>query len=191
MWTPTLEQGSNHQGYNNIDIDRYNRQDCSRTPTAQATGLKDGKRQFHRNPWNGVYSPWDLRETVDITQTCRPLVHYPHVEGNSDRGPHPPNRTMLLVRSISFHQDPIKASRAEKIQCPLRRTKRFWRRPKHHIGESLNPGVSLPTCTQEAVPIDPVGNWITHLLEDRKTSGTGVLLVKRHILDMQHQWQIL
>ena len=139
----------------------------------------------------GVYSPWDLRETVDITQTCQPLIHYPHMEGSSDRGHHPPDRAMLLIRSISFHQDPIKASRAEKIPCLLRRTKRFRRRPKHHIGESLNPGVSLPTGTQEAVPVDPVGNGIAHFLEDRETPGTGVLLVEGHILDMQHQWQIL
>ena len=85
----------------------------------------------------GIYSPWDLRETVDITQTCQPLVHYNHVEGSSDRGPHPPNQTILLVRSISFHQDPIEASQAEKILCPLWHTKRFLDMPANMMQRNL------------------------------------------------------
>ena len=76
MWMPTLGHSSNHKGYNTIDC--YNRQDCSRTPTAQATGLKDGKCQFHWNPWNWhlqfLRSVWDCQHHADQPATLHHLT---------------------------------------------------------------------------------------------------------------------
>ena len=71
LWMPALGHSSNHQGYNNID--RYNHQDCNRTPTTQSTGLKDGKRQFHSNPPNWrlqfLRSVWNCQHHADQPAT--------------------------------------------------------------------------------------------------------------------------
>ena len=96
MWMPILWHSSNHQGYNNND--HYNHQYCNRTPTAQATGLKDGKRQFHRNPWNwrlqSLRSVWDCHHHADQSAAFIPT----HLERNGDRGSHRTHRTVPLIK---------------------------------------------------------------------------------------------
>ena len=42
---------------------------------------RTGNVNFIAMPEIGVYSPWDLGETVDITQTNQPLLHHPTWKG--------------------------------------------------------------------------------------------------------------
>ena len=161
MWMPTLGHNSNHQGCNNID--RYNRQDCSRTPTAQATGLKDGKRQFHRNPWNWrlqfLGSAWDCQHHTDHPATFTP----PHTESNGDRGSHRTHRIVLLIENTSLNQDQIKTNSMKEFPFLLWRTKRLQIRPNHPNGENLDPSTSLPVYTQDTMPVDLVKTMVAHV----------------------------
>ena len=124
MWMPTLgHSSSNHKGYN--DSYRYNHKDCNRTPTAQATGLKDGKRQFHRNPRNwhlqSLRSVWDCQYHADQPDTFTPS----HMERWCDRGSHRTHRTVPLRENTSLNQDHIKTNRMEEFPYLLWRTKRL------------------------------------------------------------------
>ena len=111
MWMPTYGHSSNQNGYN--DRYRYNHKDCNRTPAAQATGLKDGKRQFHRNPWNwhlqSLRSVWDCQHHAEQPATFTPS----HMERRCDRGSHRTNRTVPLRKTpvsnkITSRQNPWK-----------------------------------------------------------------------------------
>ena len=121
MWMPTSEHSSNHQGYNNID--RYNHQDCNRTPTTQATGLKDGKRKFHSNTRNWrlqfLRSVWDCHHHTDQPVTFTPSP----MERRGDRGSHRTHRTVPLRENTSLNQDQIKTNHMEEfpIQTPASR----------------------------------------------------------------------
>ena len=161
MWMPTLGHSSNHQGYNNID--RYNHQDCNRTPTTQFTGLKDGKRQFHSNPRNWrlqfLRSVWDCHHHADQPATFTP----PHMERNGDRGSHSTHSTMLLKENTSLNQDQIKTNRMEEFPYLLWCTKRLRRRSNHPNGENLDSGTSLPVYTQDTVPVDLVKTMVAHV----------------------------
>ena len=161
MWMPTLGHSSNHKGYN--DSYRYNHKDCNRTPTAQATGLKDGKRQFHRNSWNwhlqSLRSVWDCQHHADQPATFTPS----HMERRCDRGSHRPHRTVLLIENTSLNQDQIKTNRVEHFPYLVWRTKRIRRRPNYPNGENLDPGTSFPVYTQDTVPVDLVKTMVAHV----------------------------
>ena len=107
----------------------------------------------------GVYSSWDLRETVNITQTSQP----PHMERNGDRGSHRTHRTVLLIENTSLNQDQIKTNRMEEFPYLLWRTKRLRRRPSHLNGENPDPDTSLPVYTQDTVPVDLVKSMVAHV----------------------------
>ena len=162
MWMPISGHGSNHQGYNNRPINLYNRQDCSRTPTAQATGLKDGKRQFHSNPRNWrlqfLRSAWDCQHHTDQPATFTP----PHMEWNV-RGSHRTHRKLPLIENTSFNQDQIKTNCVEEFPYLLWRTKRLRRRPNHHNEGNFDPGTSLPIRSQETLPVDLVNTMVDHV----------------------------
>ena len=161
MWMPTLGHSSNHKGYN--DKYRYNHKDCNRTPTAQATGLNDGKRQFQRNPWNWrlqfLRSAWDCQHHADQPATFTP----PHMEWNGVRGSNRNHRKLPLIENTSLNQDQIKTNCVEEFPYLLWRTKRLRRRPNHHNEGNLDPGTSLPKRTQETVPVDLVKTMMGHV----------------------------
>ena len=167
MWMPTLGHSSNHKGYN--DSYRYNHKDCNRTPTAQATGLKDGKRQFHRKPWNwhlqSLRSVWDCQHHADQSDTFTPS----HMERWCDRGSRRTHRTMPLRENTSLNQDHIKTNRMEEFPYLLWRTKRLrtergrvWDAPTTIMGNP-DPGTSLPVYTQDTVPVDLVRTMVAHV----------------------------
>ena len=148
----------------------------------QSTGLKDGKRQFNRNPQNlrlqFLRCVWDCQHHTDEPVTFAP----PHMERNCDRGSHHTYRTFSLIENTGLNQDQINTNCVEEFPYLLWCTKCLQRRPNHHNGENIDPGTSLLIYTQDTAPVDLVELWWPTSLEDQNTRTTCHIMVLSALL---------
>ena len=169
MWMPTLWHSSNHIGYNNRY--RYNHQDCNRTPsTPNLPTWRTGNVNFIEILEIGVYSSWDLCETVTITQTNQPLLHHPPWKGGV---------TGFLIAPIGqchWEKTPVSTKIKSRqtvwknFQISSDALNAFGDAPTILKGKTLIQTPASPISTQESVPVDLV----------KTMDGPRLLMIKRH-----------